>query len=200
VNRSRIDRLSNWAPVFLLGGLAALTYWLNIQVQVPPAGDDASKRHDPDYFLDNFTGTRLGPDGEPRQVLSAARLLHYPDDDTTHLERPNFLAMEPGKPPMHITAERGMVTAAGTDAYFYGDVHAIRDAPANPDEGGVLTVITEYLHIVPDKDFAETDKPVTITEPRAIIHAVGMELNSKTRVIRLISSVRGQLAPPKPSK
>jgi lipopolysaccharide export system protein LptC len=61
-------------------------------------------------------------------------------------------------------------------------------------------VITEYLHIIPEKDFAETDKPVTITEPRAIIHAVGMELNSKTRVIRLISSVRGQLAPPKPGK
>ena len=36
------------------------------------------------------------------------------------------------------------------------------------------------------------DRPVTITEPRAIIHAVGMQLDSKTRVLKLSSQVRGE--------
>ena len=93
---------------------------------------------------------------------------------------------------MRISAQRGIVTASGTDAFFYGDVHAVRDAPAEPDQGGVLTLVTEYLHIVPDKNWAETDRPVTITEPRAIIHAVGMQLDSKTRVLKLSSQVRGE--------
>ena len=31
--RPRVDRLVAWSPVLLLGGLAALTYWLDAQVQ-----------------------------------------------------------------------------------------------------------------------------------------------------------------------
>ena len=30
-----LDRLTAWSPVLLLGGLAALTYWLDAQVQAP---------------------------------------------------------------------------------------------------------------------------------------------------------------------
>jgi len=197
LSRARQDRLAAWFPAILLAGLAALTYWLNIQVQLPPGGGDAQKRHDPDYFLDNFAGTRLGLDGKPRHLLSAARLVHYPDDNTTHLERPNFIAMEPDKPALRISAQRGMVTASGNDAFFYGDVHAVRDAAPNARDGGVLTLVTDYLHIVPDKDWAETDRPVTITEARAIIRAVGMELDSKTRTVKLRSRVRGEFTPQK---
>lgn len=193
LTRARQDRLARWFPVLLLAILAGLTYWLNIQVQLPSSSGDASKRHDPDYYLDNFTGTRLGPDGKVRQTLSATHLEHFPDDNTIHLQRPTFVATDPEKPPMRISAQRGMVTASGNDAYFYGDVHAVRDAPSDPQQGGgAITLVTEYLHVVPDKDLAETDRPVTITEPRAIIHAVGMQLNSKTRVMKLSSQVRGQ--------
>lgn len=195
--RAQQDRLATWFPALLLAGLATLTYWLNIQVQAPVGAGDASKRHDPDYFVEQFEGTRLGPDGKPRQLLSAARLVHYPDDNTTELQLPNFVAMEPEKPAMRITAQRGLIAANGTDAYFYGDVHAVREAAANPGEGGMLTLATEYLHFVPDKNWAETDRPVTITEPRAIIHAVGMQLDSKTHVLKLLSQVRGEFTPQK---
>jgi lipopolysaccharide export system protein LptC len=197
LTRARQDRLARWFPVVLLSALAALTYWLNIQVQVPTGPGDSSKRHDPDYFLDNFTGTRLGADGKPRQTLSAVHLEHFPDDNTTHLDRPNFTAMDPDKPPMRISALRGVIVAGGTDAFFYGSVRAERDAPADPAEGGPLTLTTEYLHIVPDKDWVETDRPVTITEPRAIIHGTGMQFNSKTRVVKLLSQVRGEFQPTK---
>ena len=49
-----------------------------------------------------FPGVRLGPDGKVLQTLSAAHLEHFPDDNTTHLDRPNFMATDPGKPPMRI--------------------------------------------------------------------------------------------------
>ena len=126
MTRRRQDRLAAWAPAFMLALLAALTYWLNIQVQAPNASD-ANARHDPDYFLDNFVGTRLGADGKPRQILSAIKLVHYPDDNTTHLDSPNFMVMEQAKAPMRITAQRGLVTTGGADAYFYGEVRATRE-------------------------------------------------------------------------
>ena len=38
--RPRIDRLVAWSPVLLLGALAALTYWLDAQVQSSGRRDD----------------------------------------------------------------------------------------------------------------------------------------------------------------
>jgi lipopolysaccharide export system protein LptC len=191
MTRRRQDRLTAWAPAYMLALLAALTYWLNIQVQMPGASD-AKGRHDPDYFLDNFVGTRLGADGKPQQILSALKLVHYPDDNTTHLDGPNFVVMEQAKAPMRITALRGLVTASGADAYFYGEVRATREPL--PDAAGEesLTITTEYLHVIPDKDWAETDQPVTIIRPRAIIHAVGMHLDNKTHTAKLLAKVRGE--------
>jgi lipopolysaccharide export system protein LptC len=191
LSRSRQDRLTAWSPVFMLAALAALTYWLHIQVQAPGASD-ASRRHDPDYFLDNFIGTRLGEDGKPRQMLSAVKLVHYPDDSTTHLDGPNFVMIEQNKPPLRVTAQRGVVTANGADAHFYGDVHATRDALPDGSGQGPLTLTTEYLHVVPDRNWAETDKAVTITQPHAIIHAIGMQFDNKTHTAKLLADVRGE--------
>ena len=52
--RTLLDRLTAWTPVFLLGGLAALTYWLDAQVQPPQPRRDGSERHDPDIFVEGF--------------------------------------------------------------------------------------------------------------------------------------------------
>jgi len=38
--RSILDRITAWSPVLLLGSLAALTYWLDSQVQPPPPRRD----------------------------------------------------------------------------------------------------------------------------------------------------------------
>ena len=51
-NRSFLDRATAWSPVLLLGGLAALTYWLDAQVQAPPPRRDGSTRHDPDIVAE----------------------------------------------------------------------------------------------------------------------------------------------------
>ena len=71
--RTSLDRLTAWSPVLLLGGLAALTYWLDAQVQPPRRARDGAPRHDPDMYIENFRAVELGADGKPRQSLSATR-------------------------------------------------------------------------------------------------------------------------------
>jgi lipopolysaccharide export system protein LptC len=56
--------------------------------------------------------------------------------------------------------------------------------------GNDIKVLTDYLHVIPDQDYAKTDKPVTITSGNSVTHAIGMELNSDTRVVKLLSSVK----------
>lgn len=183
------SRLSVWFPAGLVFLLAALTFWLDRVVQPPGAQRDGSHRHDPDYWVDNFTATRLGPDGQPQYVLVAKRMTHYPDDDSTHLVKPHLTRYAKGLPPMRIESQIGQVSKDGEHAWFSGEVKVTREAGRGQSE---LTVTTPYLHVIPDKDFAETNREVAVRSGGTWVTAVGMEFNSKTRIIRFLSRVKGQ--------
>src|SRR5215218_5070345 len=170
--RSVLDRITAWSPVLLLGGLAALTYWLDAQVQPPPPRRDGSERHDPDIYVEGFRAVELDTSGRPRQLIAGKRALHFGDDQTTEIVDPLLSQTEAGKPAFRITALKGTLSGDRKQASFAGSVKAIREAgPTQPGEApaGPVTVTTEYLHVVPDKEFASTDKAVTIEEPRGII-------------------------------
>jgi lipopolysaccharide export system protein LptC len=199
--RAFVDRLISWSPVLLLGGLAALTYWLDAQVQPPTAHVDGSARHDPDLFLINFRAINFDPEGRPRETLTAARGDHFPDDDSAELTQPTFKMTQTGKPTFTVNAERGKVTGDRENVYFTGNVHARREAeePSSTTPGrqaaGPMTLETEYLHVIPKTERAETDRRVTIHEPRGIIEAVGLDLDNKSKTAKLRSRVSGTLEP-----
>jgi lipopolysaccharide export system protein LptC len=174
-------------PLGLMLLLAALSLWLDRAVQPAAPKRDGSTRHDPDYTVENFNATRLGADGTPRYVLAASRMVHYPDDDSTHLERPHFTRVEKQAAPLHILADSGLVSRDGKDIYFRGNVEVIREAYGAASR---MTVNTEYLHVIPDKDVARTDKPVTIRNDRSHMTAVGLELDTRARIIKLFSRVK----------
>lgn len=182
------DRLTAWFPLVLLALLAALTFWLDSFVR-PPGGDSGvAARHDPDYIVDGLSAVRMDPDGSVKYALSAERMVHYPDDDTTHLRRPRFVSYATAQAPVTITAREGLVSTEGENIYFHDNVVVTRAPYANRSE---LVMRTSYLHVVPDSHIAKTDRPVTITDAHTTVHAVGLELNSETQVLRLLSRVKG---------
>jgi len=195
--RAWLDRLIGWSPVFLLGAFAALTYWLNAQVQSGGAAYDGSGRHDTDLYIEDFKAVSLDPQGRVRQSITAKIARHYPDDDTTEFESPLITFSEPGKPPVSVSADRGMITGDQQNAYFTGNVKGIREAEAGERDKGPVVVTSEYLHILPKEDKIETDKPVTISDPRGIINATGMEFDNKAKTFKFKSRVSGQLQPNK---
>ena len=199
MNRGRawLDRLIAWSPVFLLGAFSALTYWLNAQVQPGGAAFDGSGRHDTDLYIEDFKAVSLDPQGHIRQSITARIARHFPDDDTTEFESPLITFSDPGKPPVTISADRGMITGDQKDAYFTGNVKGIRAAAAEERDKGPVIVTSEYLHVLPKEDKIETDKPVTISDPRGIINATGMEFDNKAKTFKFKSRVSGQLQPNK---
>lgn len=188
------DRISLWFPAGLLLLLALLTFWLDRAVQPPPPKNDGSGRHDPDYTVENFTATRLGPDGTPQHTLVATRMVHYPDDDSTHLDNPHFTRFQKGKPPLHIQSTQGLLSSEGEHAHFSGKVVVTREAYGNKS---ALTLTTSYLHVIPDKDLAVTDKPFNIRDAHINVDGVGLELNNQTHVMKLFSRVKGRYEKPK---
>lgn len=79
------------------------------------------------------------------------------------------------------------MSAKGEDIYLMGNVKVLRNAGKGRGE---TTMTTSLLHLIPDDDMAKTDKPVVISETNATMKAVGMEMNNRTNVTRLLSQVR----------
>ena len=181
------ERLSTLFSLVLLVLLAALTYWLDRAVQGPTASREKLMLHDPDYLVDKLLATRMDVNGRVRDTLHAARMVHFPDDDSTELELPRFASYGHGAP-LSITSKHGLVTSNGGNLYFRGEVRANRSPY---DDKSELVVTTEYLHLLPDDDIAKTDQPVIIRDANMTIQAVGMELNNETRVLKLNATVKG---------
>lgn len=198
--RALFDRLVAWSPVLLLGGLAALTYWLDAQVQPAPAHRDGSTRHDPDLFLQEFKAVTFDARGLPRESLSATRAEHFPDDDSSALESPRLSLTQPDRPRMTISADRGTIAGDREHGEFAGHVRVERDADpqqAKRDEGpsGPVTLTTDLLHVDTKAQRVQTDRPVTIEEPRGIIHGRGLQFDNKTKRVHIDSHVSGTLSP-----
>ena len=115
-------------------------------------------------------------------------MVHFPDDDTTRLTLPKWVSLGEGRAPVTITAEQALLSSNGENVYFENDVRVVR-APQGPQSELVLE--TNFLHVIPDKNLAQTDRPVKITDANTVVHAVGLELNSETRVLKLLSNVKG---------
>jgi lipopolysaccharide export system protein LptC len=182
------DRLTNTVPLVLIAILAGLTYWLDQIAHPEMRAASPSGRNDPDYIVDGLSAISMNKTGAASYALSAARMLHYPEDDSTLMTHPRFVSYVSAKAPLTITANQAVVSANGENVYFQDDVHVTRAAYGNNSE---LVVQTAFLHVMPDANVAKTDRPVTITEAATTVTAVGFELNNETRVIKLLSDVRG---------
>jgi len=72
-------------------------------------------------------------------------MVHFPDDDTSLLDKPHVIQYELGKAPTHIYSETGWVSANGDEVKLTGNVRVIRGRD-NTGSGGVTT--TDTLNIV----------------------------------------------------
>ncbi|MCX7627190.1 MAG: LPS export ABC transporter periplasmic protein LptC [Methylophilaceae bacterium] len=191
---------SIWFALILLALLAGLTFWIDRTVQPPQPKRDGSSRHDPDYTVHNFIITKPDRQGNPRYKLAATEMRHYPDDDTTELVQPTFTHYSTHKPAIEVRSERGLISANGENVYFMDNVKVVRAATA---QKGELTVLTDYLHVIPEKNMLKTDREVTILQaPRTVVRAKGMELYKNERILKLFGRVRVHYehpeAPPAP--
>jgi lipopolysaccharide export system protein LptC len=186
-----IEKARSWLPLTPLLLLLVATYWLNQQVQPLPQVQ-SQQRHDIDYYIDNFSAVTLNMQGQQRYTLTAKKLWHYPDDDTTHLQMPQLTSLFADSPPTLTSAQTGMVSSKGDDVFLYDEVIILRPASGNNSE---QRFTTDYLHVVPDRDWAETDHSVVMTNQYNVIHAVGMELDYKARTAKLLSHVRASHEP-----
>ena len=175
-------------PLALMLSLAGLTFWLDHQVSVEQGAHPSMRRHDPDYLVDNFTTTTYNRDGKVETVLSAAKMQHYPDDDSTELTGPRVLQARPAQPRYTARADRGKVSREGDEIFLYDNVVLVREADAARPEARMST---SFLHILRDRNLVRTDREVLFEEPGRSLKGRGMEYFNATRELLLHADVQG---------
>ena len=175
-------------PLALMLSLALLTFWLDHEVQTQGGTHPSLRRHDPDYLVDNFTTTTYMNDGKVESVLSAAKMVHYPDDDSTDLTMPRVLQAKPDQPRYTANADRGKVSREGDEIFLYDNVVMVREASEGRPEGRLTT---SFLHILRDRDLVRTDREVLFEEPGRWLKGRGMEYFNATRELFLHNDVHG---------
>jgi len=175
-------------PLVLMLALALLSFWLERTARQAPA-TAAPHRHDPDYSVEQFSITDFGTDGTPRSTLSAVKMVHYPDDDTTVLAAPRLVQTRPAQPRLTLSADRGTLSRDGKDVFLNDNVLLVRE----PAESTPATrMSTSYLHMVPELATASTDREVRVEEPGRVLVGRGMHYDNQARRLILLSEVRGR--------
>ena len=180
-------------PLALMFSLAALTFWLERAVREEEP-HPVARRHDPDYVVTNFTTTSYNREGATESTLSAAQMVHYPDDDSTELVRPRVVQTRPSEPRMTVSAERGVIARDSDDIFLYDNVLLVREADKDRPEARLTT---SFLHVVRDRSLVRTDREVVITEERRMLSGRGMEYDNQSQQFQLLANVRGRFEPQK---
>ncbi len=178
-------------PLALMLTLALLTFWLDRAVREEES-HPSLRRHDPDYIIDSFTSTTHARNGAAETVLSANKMLHYPDDNSIALVSPQVVQSKPLQPRFRVSADRGELKREGDEIFLYDNVLLLREAEENRPEARMTT---SFLHIVRDRSLVLTDREVLIVEGPRSLSGRGMEYNNDTRELVLRNDVQARFEP-----
>lgn len=168
--------------------LAAIGYW-NIRPESfmaptsAPTGDDTI-----DFYVENARSVQFQTDGSLHYRMQADYLEHVQSSDITRLTRPDLHLYRGSDYPWHVQSARGLVSPGGTRVELIDAVRVERtDAKGRPT---LLT--TTRLSVFPEREYAETSRPVRIEAANGVTTATGMQAYLNESRMLLKSNVRGQ--------
>ena len=169
--------------------LAAVSFWaLEVALR---GGDEArpkTARTDPDYFVEDFSYTRLAPNGKAQYLITGKKLVHYPADDSSVIERPTVRSFSAKSTPMTLRAQRATITKQQRELHLYDEVRLERPQTRGGDS---LVVESDYMVALPDNDLVKTDHPVVIRVGDSRLAGTGMVADNAKRQLTLQSRVTG---------
>lgn len=184
--------IKNGMMTLLFAFALAFSLWLMQQTFLNRDDANTSQPTTPDAFMLGMEYTNFDVRGQWGSRVHSARVMHYPDQDTSTLETPKMVSRS-GAVTWIITANQGVArqglkTVRLTDHVEVNRFHEAR--------GKTLTLLTSALTAYPKRKWAETDQPVTIIQPGSTVHATGLTADINTGDVQLLSKVKGTYEEP----
>jgi lipopolysaccharide export system protein LptC len=175
--------------------MAALSFW--VLELTRRSGDDThqpSVRTEPDYFIDDFTYTRLSVSGNAQYVISGKKLTHFPVDDSSVVVQPSVRSYSNLRDPMMLQAQQAKISGDQKEFHFYDNVTLERPQVRGSD---TLRVASDYMLVLPDQDIVKTDRKVIMTMGNSRMEGKGMVIDNGRRQMNLQNQVYGHYESPR---
>ncbi|MEO0368651.1 MAG: LPS export ABC transporter periplasmic protein LptC [Pseudomonadota bacterium] len=145
-----LKQIENLLYISILGvvGLFGLSLQDSL-IDEPQEVREYSNRHDPDYYIENFTATGMDENGDRKYVIEAERMAHFPDDDTALLDNPHVIEYRKGYAPRHTYSDSGWMSSSGDEILLTGNVKIVIE-PDSRGPGGEMRA--KKMRILLDKD------------------------------------------------
>lgn len=146
--------------------------------------------HSADYFSLGYHKLEMNEDGVPKNELFADKMIHYSDDETTHLDRPIMTLYNSEVPPWVIKSDTGILEADGDHLLLAGKVFISRDGTKKDRP---FKINTSNLYVKLSINYAETDEWGVIIDGLNRTEGVGLEATFAEPVrLKFLSKVKGR--------
>jgi lipopolysaccharide export system protein LptC len=174
-----LGALESLMPLMVVLLLALVSGWLWKVVERNSPNDEGLPNHEPDLVLTQFSARQFSPEGVLRYTITAQKMVHYPDDDTSHFEGVVLSSVQPNAPLSTIKSREAVRMAREDSVLFSGAVVATQ-AASHDHPATILK--TESMTVHPDRGEGETDQPVEILSGKNVLLSNGMTYNNNTRI------------------
>lgn len=184
-----------WVGLFLLIALVAVWDYSPEDLLRPTP---ETKSRFPQAFMIDSETRRYDQSGALQYRMLSKRADHYQHlpsrsspRDYSLIQTPDITVFGEDLAPWQLTARLGRSDATGETLRFTGDVIAWQS-----DAEGRTDITTPELYVEPNRQFAHTDKAVTMRSPQGRHDAIGMRADFAKDYVELLSEVRGTYEPP----
>ena len=145
-------------------------------------------RNDPDLYMLNAQIQRFSNNGLLDYQLSADRFTHFPLTNLTTLVMPNLVLLSKGPPPWEIKAEQGRLMSKSPFREEVVELWSDVSAYKKESTGKFIKIKTGSLSVFPDKNYAETNERVYVTDNNATTTAAGLRADFELNTFVFLSS------------
>lgn len=188
-------RLPALLTLVLVVLLAGGSYWI---LEITRRSNDSTParapRTAPDYTIDQFRYVVVAGNGKAEYVIEGDHLQHDPVTDTSLVERPLVRSYAPDRAPMTLRSRTARINSDHSEIRLHDDVHLERPQARDQES---LTVDTEYMLVLPDKDIIRTDRAVRARIGDSTLNGVGMVADSRQRSLALDGPVSATFVQPR---
>ena len=198
--RRTLDSLVLYLPAILMAVFALGSWWL--VRSLPSFFNEAalpSVRHEPDYFLKNFSVKSFDSQGRLVRELSGEHAQHFPDTDTLDIQKVQLRGHSQEGQHVNAVADQALAKGDGTQVTLVGNVHISQ--PASTSANGLRAATemrSQEIKAFVKEERLVSEVPVEVRRGQDLFTAEKMQMNSKTGEYELSGRVRGLVQAAKP--
>ncbi len=182
--------MNRWWWVSLLIGALAF-YLANVTPSAKSARpDNTLVIQEPDVFMQTAEITQFQPDGAPAYQLKALEIRHFEDSGMTRLLDPALIIHQKDQPPWSARSKQGYIRQnLAPDGKKEEIVYMREEVQLERLSTGRnrIQLDSSSMYVYPERQFAETDQPVTIDTVAGRTVAQSMVADLRKGLIRMSS-------------